>query len=374
MSGKHKFAPLDDSSAVPKYAQLCARLESAIRSGAYAVGDKLCTEAELKQRYGLSTATVTRALAELERRGMVVRRKGAGTFVAARHAPPPRTRERTLLLCGLHSPDDLKRTDVSWFVTYELHRGVINNFDGRVRLLDYPELAGHLDGAPSAALGLIMLDPPPGVEERARTARVPWVAMRPYGVAGQLPPNTVAIDRLSGVVEGMSYLIQQLGHRAVALVIPPQDTPRHSERMAGYAIGLHTFGVPYDEQLVAYAPYGMAENGAAAVRELRRRTAAFTAVFASTDVKALGVIEALEQDGLRVPGDVSVLGFDDAPGAEQARPPLTTVRVPRYELGAAAVAMLERRMLSPGAECPGIRLQSRLVIRGSCGPAPACSG
>ncbi len=55
--------------------------------------------------------------------------KGAGTFVAARHAPPPRTRERTLLLCGLHAPEDLKRTDVSWFVTYELHRGVINNFD-----------------------------------------------------------------------------------------------------------------------------------------------------------------------------------------------------------------------------------------------------
>lgn len=306
---------------------------------------------------------------------MVVRRKGAGTFVAARQAPPPaRARECTLLLCGLHAPDALKRTDVSWFVTYELYRGVINNFDGRVRLLGYPELAAHLDGAPAETFGLIMLNPPSGAEERARTAGVPWVAMRPYGIAGQLPPNTVAIDRLSGVVEGMSYLIQQLGHRAVALIIPPQHTPRHSERMAGYAIGLHTFGIPYDEQLVAYAPYGMAENGAAAVRELRRRPAAFTAVFVSTDIKALGAIEALEQDGLRVPGDVSVMGFDDAPGAEQARPPLTTVRVPRYELGATAVAMLERRMLSPGADCPGIRLQSRLVVRGSCGPAPARNG
>ncbi len=112
-----------------------------------------------------------------------------------------------------------------------------------------------------------------------------------------------------------------------------------------------------------------------AVRELvAPGPVAFTAVFASTDVKALGAIEALEQVGLLVPGDVGRGGFDDAPGTERVCPPLTTVRVPRYELGAAAAAMLKRRMLSPGADCPGIRLQSRLISRGSCGPAPARSG
>lgn len=371
MTGLNKFAPLNEASALPKYAQLRDRLEEAIHSGAYAVGDKLCTESELKQRYGLSTATVTRALAELERSGLVARRKGAGTFVAPGKSPSRPSPERTLLLCGLPVLSDLKRTDVSWFVSYELHRGVINNYDGRVRMIGYPELAGQLAGVPAESCSLIMLDPPAAAEQRAQAARVPWVAVRPHGIVGQVPPNTVAIDRLRGVVEGMSYLIHQLGHRAIALIIPPQDTPRHSERMAGYAIGLHTFGIPYNEKLVAYAPYGLPENGSKAIRELRRRAAAFTAVFVSTDVKALGAMEALERDGLRVPADVSVLGFDDAPGADMARPPLTTVRVPRLELGAEAVAMLKRRTQSGIADEPGVVLQSRLVIRGSCGPVPA---
>ncbi len=370
---KNQFAPLDDFSAAPKYVQLRERLEAVIRGGDYAVGDKLCTEADLKSRYGLSTATVTRALADLERRGLVTRRKGAGTFVAARHAPPRQSSfgDRTLLICGMPAHPDLKRTDTSWFVTYEIHRGLINSFEGRVRLIGYPELSGELDGLPPAASSLIMLDPPESAVQQARRAKLPWVVMRPFGVVGQVPANTVTIDRLRGVVDGMTYLLQQLGHRAIALVIPPQDTPRHADRVAGYAIGLHTFGIPYNEKLVVHAPYGMAENGYAAILELRRRRVEFTAAFVSTDIKALGAMEALQQAGLHIPRDVSVLGFDDAPGAEHAQPPLTTIRVPRFELGVEAVAMLKRRLQSPDEEIPGVVLNSRLVIRGSCGPAPA---
>lgn len=99
------FGAIDNTSALPKYVQLRNILEAAIHNEHYASGEKLCTESELKKRFGCSTATVTKALSELERSGMVIRRKGAGTFVADKHggdtSEPLRFGQRTLLLCGL---------------------------------------------------------------------------------------------------------------------------------------------------------------------------------------------------------------------------------------------------------------------------------
>jgi len=106
------------------------------------------------------------------------------------------------------------------------------------------------------------------------------------------------------------------------------------------------------------------------VQTMRERGQSFTAVFADTDIKAVGVIRALHDMGLRVPADVSVLGYDDNPMADVIQPALTTIHTPMYEMGKAAVKMLLDRIDRNNRDRPGMTLSSNLMIRDSCGPVP----
>ena len=113
--------------------------------------------------------------------------------------------------------------------------------------------------------------------------------------------------------------------------------------------------------------------GLAAVAALLRRRRRFTAVFASNDYSAFGAMEALREAGLRVPEDVSVVGFDDMPPAALARPPLTTVQQPVADMGQTAVRLLLDELAGhPVAQY--VVLPTTLVIRGSTGPPPRRAG
>jgi DNA-binding LacI/PurR family transcriptional regulator len=90
-----------------------------------------------------------------------------------------------------------------------------------------------------------------------------------------------------------------------------------------------------------------------------------TAVFADTDVKAIGAIKAAHDAGLEVPADISIAGFDDLPGIEFSTPPLTTVKIPYYDMGRQAVEMLFSR-ISSGKDVVGVTLKSSLLVRQSC--------
>ena len=180
-------------------------------------------------------------------------------------------------------------------------------------------------------------------------------------------PNTVAVDRLRGVYEGMTYLIKDLGHRDIALITAgARSRASHQERITGYQISLRTFNMPYRAKLEIRCQSGSQEAGEAAVHELLKRHTPFSAVFVDTDIKALGAMRALQQAGLAIPGKVSVLGFDDVPGVDRAEPPLTTIRVPHFECGVAAINLLNER-LRTGKDVPGIIVNARLVVRQSCG-------
>jgi DNA-binding LacI/PurR family transcriptional regulator len=357
------------SPQTPKYAQLHAALLGAIERGEVAVGERLGTETDIARKHSVSIITVRRALEDLRRQGLVSRRRGAGTYVTARHpvgATAPR--ERTLLVAGwnLQTPEHLQ--DPNWFIGYELQRGVINTFGGRVRLIPKTEIAAALDALPPEERALIWLNPDPEGAARLDAAGVPWVGIGYDGISLLAEPNRVGLDRFRGIYEGMTHLVRNLGHRDVAMVAA---TVPHPDRMSGYANSLRAFGLPWREELIVHAPAGgSVESGREAMTGLLARGRPFTAVFVDTDLKALGVIRALRDRGLRVPHDVSVLGFDDVPGIDQADPPLTTVRVPRFEMGVAAVRMLAER-LTAAAPVAGRMLATQLIVRGSCAPRRA---
>jgi LacI family transcriptional regulator len=199
--------------------------------------------------------------------------------------------------------------------------------------------------------------------------RVPLVSIG----SNELPGFTaVDVDNRGGGFEATSLLVAR-GHREVATITGPQDWPSAQARLDGYREALREAGLTYDESLVEAASDWGLESGQQALARLLARSARFTAVFAHSDLLALGAIRELRSRGLAVPADVSVVGYDDIPVASFVEPPLTTMRQPMREVGALAAKLLLDRITGDGdAPVDGpIHLPTTLVERGSVGPPKA---
>ena len=165
----------------------------------------------------------------------------------------------------------------------------------------------------------------------------------------------------------MTRHIAELGHRRIAYVTGPEGNVLERERFAGFREGLAAAGLAFDPSLVHPGDYSL-EAGARIGAALAERPDP-TAVFSSNDAMAIGLMRALIERGVRVPGDVSVAGFDDIEYAAVAEPALTTIRQPRRELGRAGAAILLD--LLAGRPAPArTRLDTELVVRASTAPPP----
>lgn len=163
--------------------------------------------------------------------------------------------------------------------------------------------------------------------------------------------------------------LASLGHRRIAIITGALETGSSHERIAGWRESLEAAGLPVAEELIATGDYEEA-RGHDAAHELLSLPDPPTSIFASNDRAALGVLQAARERGLRVPDDLSVVGFDDEPGASRTRPGLTTVRQPLRDMGATAVERLLLRMRDPDAPPRVTVLPTELIVRGSTGPAP----
>lgn len=175
----------------------------------------------------------------------------------------------------------------------------------------------------------------------------------------------VANDDVQGGKLATEHLLQ-LGHRRCAYVgAPGRASSAHRQR--GYTRALEQAGLPVDESLIVASGEGAMHGELAAFRLLARRSAP-TALFCYDDMTAVGALSAIRALNLRVPQDVSVVGFDDIPLAAYLDPPLTTVRQPMYDMGRQAMQMLlglER------GETPAslVTMPGELIVRASSGPA-----
>ncbi len=139
-------------------------------------------------------------------------------------------------------------------------------------------------------------------------------------------------------------------------------------RMDGYRAALEAAGIPIDDRLIQAGNF-YHEAGFSGGARLLGLTEPPTAIFASSDQMALGVYEAVRQRGLRMPDDVSVVGFDDLPEVRWCSPPLTTVRQPLAEMGMLAARTVLRLARGEKVESPRVELATELVIRdSSCAP------
>lgn len=149
------------------------------------------------------------------------------------------------------------------------------------------------------------------------------------------------------------------GHKRIAMVAPPTSHEAAAERLLGYRDALTQAGLPIDEALVVTGRFDV-ESGQEAAAKLLALPSPPTAIFAANDEMALGVMRGARESGLSIPGDLSVIGFDDTPSSRSAWPPLTTVRQPLHELSAAAVDQIVSGNGGAPFEC-----RFSLVERGS---------
>jgi DNA-binding LacI/PurR family transcriptional regulator len=179
----------------------------------------------------------------------------------------------------------------------------------------------------------------------------------------ELPLDTFLPDNRQGALLAMRHLIAH-GHRRILHITWPErrTIQRRSE---AYQAALAEAGIPYDPQLVVEVQI----NAEATYQEMKRRLARvesdFTAVFCANDLSAMGFMRAAQEAGLRIPQDVSVIGFDDIATAAFLSPPLTTMRIESGELAALAVRRLLDRAATPNLTPIRVSLSCHLIERQS---------
>jgi DNA-binding LacI/PurR family transcriptional regulator len=225
-----------------------------------------------------------------------------------------------------------------------LDRATARGTDGALLVLHLPD-SSELQGLAAARIPLVVIDPPaepgPGI-------------------------RSVGTTNWQGCLTATRHLIE-LGHRRVAIIGGPEQLWSSRARLAGYRAALEAAGLPAAGELIRRDDF-CTEGGRRQARELLALAQPPTAIVAGNDPQAFGVLQALGEQGLRAPDDLSVVGFDDVPVASWATPALTTIRQPLAAMAATAFRMLHAR---PSAGEPHhIELATTLVIRESTGPPP----
>jgi DNA-binding LacI/PurR family transcriptional regulator len=188
----------------------------------------------------------------------------------------------------------------------------------------------------------------------------------PIVLIGQLPETDIPfvdVDNVGGGMIATQHLID-LGHRHIGLITnSPVSYSSAAARLEGYHRALSQSGIDYDESNVRYGNMTPC-SGNRAMQELLALVPRPTAVFVASDTVALGAIQAIRQQGLRIPEDISLIGFDDLALVEFIEPPLTTVHVPAYDIGRTAAELLIQ-ITNNEADNLHVILQSELVVRKS---------
>ena len=178
--------------------------------------------------------------------------------------------------------------------------------------------------------------------------------------------NYIAIDNRQGAYCATEHLIE-LGHRRIGLISGPLIQPVAHLRIAGYQDALRAYGLPYNPALVVTGDFAHTGGEAGAAHFLSLDDPP-TAIFACNDQMAFGTVRTLRRHGVRVPEDISVIGFDDIAEASISYPPLTTIRQPLYEMGRLAADYICRVIDGIETERLQVTLTTELIVRQSTGP------
>ena len=212
--------------------------------------------------------------------------------------------------------------------------------------------------------GLLLLIPndPSAYLAPLRQQKYPYVVIDQQGFDNF--SSTVVTTNWRGAYEATQYLIE-LGHERIGFIAGRDVISSSRERLAGYQAALDAAGIAFDPALVGRGEFlrAVAYKATEILLDLRDPP---TAIFAANDVSAFGVVDAVRNRDLKIPHDISIIGFDDIPEAAAMRPALTTVRQPLVEMGRAATQLLLEYIENPDLHMRQVILETELIIRESC--------
>jgi DNA-binding LacI/PurR family transcriptional regulator len=364
-------------ASIPKHRHVYGVLERQIRSGRFKRGDRLPSEAELVAQFGASRITVGRAVRDLQLAGLVERRAGSGTYVKAAE-PSAGTHSFGLLIPDLGDTEIFEPICQGMMASPQARRHALvwgsgdaagTNKEERALDLCRQYIDRGLSGVFFAPLELTPAKDAVNrrIADAFDQAHVPLVLLDrtvvPYPGRGH--HDLVGIDnRRAGYV--MTEHLLRLGSRRIAFVGLPHAAPTVDARAAGYREALFTWSAPVEPSLVRRLDPADRAAVKALLDEARPE-----AIVCANDRVAGRLMHTLLRHGLAVPRDVRLVGVDDLEHASLLPVPLTTLRQPTREIGAAALAAMLDRLGGAHLAPRDILLQGTLVVRASCGATRA---
>src|SRR3954470_668156 len=213
-----------------------------------------------------------------------------------------------------------------------------------------------------AGVVLVFSDLPPQHKLQLRSRNIPFVILDPAGDPAPDVPSVGSANWSGGLLATRHLL--GLGHRRIAMISGPDDIMCSRARVSGFRSAMEEAGVEVDDELVVFSDFHRVD-GIEHGHRLLSRPDRPTAIFAGSDLQAFGVYEAARELGLRVPEDVSVVGYDDLQVAQWVGPPLTTVRQPLTEMAEQATRLALQLGANQEAESLRIDLATSLIVRES---------
>lgn len=358
-------------SSLPIVNQICDQVSWLISTGEIKSGEKLPPIREAAQSLGVHMHTVRSAYHLLEKNGLVTTRPGQGTIVQT-YVPfrvGTQTASPASHLVGILLPD------ITPFYT-EFIRGVeeiareANSLIMVIKVGENPIMAEkyldlllskNVDGIINASLGFS-----DEFQHRLNEGSLKLPIPIAYADFPGLPHSTVCLDTAGAARQATIHLLQH-GHESIALISSPQDWPIGSEILAGFEQGMHTTGADASQVFRTTITDYSQSAGYQAGLKLISAGLRPTALFAASDTLAIGAMRAFKENGLRIPQDMAIIGYNDIEMAAVVDPPLTTVAAPTFELGQQVMTKLNEMIQSQTRRFENILLPTRLVIRQSCG-------
>lgn len=354
----------DTNGMSPKYFRLKRYLLDRIQRGELTPGQQLDTENVLAKQFKLSRQTVRQALGELEKEGWIIRQQGRGTFVSDRKRKA--------------KPIALIIKSISNYTFPEIVRGIENRlhdagFELKLHLTkDDPEREAEcLKKALESDIDGLIIEPAKSIHpcknlvyfQEMMKREIPCLFLHSYWK--ELDPAYLIIDDRQGGYLATQYLLD-LGHRRIAGIFNV-DSSQGVDRQIGFKKALQEYGIGLEPALIGEYLYrtDFATFPYHFMLEILERPQPPTAVFCYNDMDAVRALDAIRQLKLKVPDDISVIGYNDSGLTTVSEVKLTSVKHPKRELGIQAasliISMVKRRI-----EKPRMIIQPELIIRSSC--------
>ncbi|MDI4643376.1 GntR family transcriptional regulator [Cohnella hashimotonis] len=358
----------------PMYQLIVDDVKRKILNGEISTEEPIPSQIELAKLYETSEITSRRALTELAQEGLIYRVRGKGSYVSRSYAEAFGAEARIETIYLIYHALPVEQFNHGFFA--DLLRGLhekceenrvqfqLWDIGEREKLPPNPERSGLVLLPGAMETEFVSADIVAGWKSEGRKI----VTVHFYFPHLQIP--YVIVDNMTGGYLATQHLLS-IGHRRIGIVLTGSSVAglnqEFSLRFQGYKLALSQYKIEFDPSLVVVIEGSMeqADSGAQGFDRLMDLDAPPTAVFLTSDIKAFGAMKAAERRGLAIPGDVSVVGYDDLFVSSYVRPSLTSVNQNTYRVGKRAVELLLEGEIASGKTFSKDEIEPSLIVRDS---------